>query len=280
MRQYEAVREAEEEEEQEVAKLQAELDKLKSYNGLLVKRENDYRRIGQDIKEKALQGSLNPELPDENGREKMEELEREKEELVRLIANDDALLEEESIIPPKLSSSKELYNEICAEIEDLIKSPAEDGSRLSIQGLTDKLGSVMAGMNERLDRLVAIDVNEKEMSVYNQLLTFFHNRALNPDDREIDVDSEKLSEAFPHITNTTVPQLMLSDTSLRITAVLLKLYNEGPMTLQNLVTYVDDFSRNHVVSSETTQTIIYSLVAADLVVIDRRHKDSLVKLKL
>lgn len=117
-------------------------------------------------------------------------------------------------------------------------------------------------------------------SVYKQLLTFFHNRAQNPDDREIEVDSEKLSEVFPHITNTAIPQLMVSDKSLRITAVLLKLYNEGAMTLQNLITYVDDFTRTHVVSSETTQTIIYGLVADDLIVIDRQYKDSLVKLKL
>lgn len=163
MRQYEAVREAEEEEEQEVAKLQAEFDKLKSYNGWLARREKDYIRIGQDIKEKALQGSSNPESSDGNEREKTEELEREKEELVRLIANDDALLEEEARIVPKLSSSKELYNEICVEIEDLIKSPAQDDSRSNIESLTNKLGAVIAGINERLATFEAINASEKEM---------------------------------------------------------------------------------------------------------------------
>lgn len=94
------------------------------------------------------------------------------------------------------------------------------------------------------------------------------------------MDFEKLNEVFPHITSTTVSQLLLSDTSSTITAILLKLYDEEDMTLQNLVTYVEDFSKEHGVSNESTHTVIYSLVAADLVVIDRTHKDSLVRLKL
>lgn len=52
------------------------------------------------------------------------------------------------------------------------------------------------------------------------------------------------------------------------------------MTLQNLAAYMEDFAKEHGLTKEPTNTAIYSLVAANLVVIDRTHKDSLVKLKL
>lgn len=72
----------------------------------------------------------------------------------------------------------------------------------------------------------------------------------------------------------------LSKESVKLTAILLKLYTEGDMTLQNLAAYMEDFAKEHGLTKEPTNTAIYSLVAANLVVIDRTHKDSLVKLKL
>lgn len=162
MKQYEEIREAEQEDQLEVSKLQAEYNKLKEDNELLVKRESDYIRIGQDIKEKALQGSLNPELPNENKRSEIEKLEQEKEELDRLILQDDALLEEDNDNEAITSRFKELYEDLCAEIEELTNSPAQVSSRSNIAGLLSKLGSVKAGLNERLVTYEAIGVNEKE----------------------------------------------------------------------------------------------------------------------
>lgn len=77
-----------------------------------------------------------------------------------------------------------------------------------------------------------------------------------------------------------MPQLELSKDASIVTPILLKLFEEGQVKLSTLTSYVEDLAKKNGFTERQSIQCIYKLVAADLLVIDRSHKDSLVKLKL
>lgn len=98
--------------------------------------------------------------------------------------------------------------------------------------------------------------------------------------QENNIDFEKFNELFPHNNNTTVPQLPFIKSALEVTCILLKLHNEGDISLPDLTAYIESLVQEHGLPKNVPNTTIYKLAAANLVSIDRSHKDSLVKLKL
>ncbi|KAG2234724.1 hypothetical protein INT48_004162 [Thamnidium elegans] len=273
------------EEELEIERLEAELQKKRRENQMLSKRRLDNIRIGEDIREMAKKQSSSLQSSKENEiiMKDIEKLKSQTDLVKQRIADYDADLEsyqhDRTHHGDTSSTTNALFIGLCSRVESLLNESNNDQNP-NLNSLIANFKAIETELKGILRKIEAAKENEEKTkrakAVYYQILYFVNDRVMYPDQvRENNVDFEKFNELFPHNNNTTVPQLPFIKSALELTCILLKLYNEGDISLPNLTAYIESLVQEHGLSKNVPNTTIYKLAAANLVSIDRSHKDSL-----
>ncbi|GAA5797909.1 hypothetical protein HPULCUR_003305 [Helicostylum pulchrum] len=278
------------EEELEIERLEAELQQKRQENKVLSKRRLDNIRIGEDIREMAHKQSSNLQFSKENEKimKDIEELKSQTDLVKQRISDYNADLElfQQDIAhhDDTTFTTNELLIGLCSHADSLLNDSNNDQNSNSNSSIAN-FKAIETELKGILKKIEAVKENEEKTErakdVYYQILSFVNDRVMYPDQvHENNVDFEKFNELFPHNSNTTVPQLPSIKSALELTCILLKLHNEGDIPLPDLTAYIESLVKKHGLSKTVPNTTIYKLAAANLVSIDRSHKDSLVKLKL
>ncbi|CAO3619508.1 unnamed protein product [Mucor hiemalis] len=284
----EEVEEEVDKESLEIQKLEEELAIKQGKNNILYQTRESQLKIGKDIKELNLFGtSLIKSNSYKRALDNIKTLEKEKDVQKRRLNDYDAVLrslaedrKETASTLQKPATTREIYTGFRARIEKLLKSQPTHDKDYNIKELKSMFESIERELKEILERIKEVELTKKHMNInkstYVRLLTYIENK--QPHNNGVDFDG--FNKIFPHNQHTTVPKLELSKDAIIMTPILLKLYEEGQVKLSTLTSFVEDLAKKHEFTERQSIQCIYKLVAADLLIIDRTHKDSLVKLKL
>lgn len=277
-----------EQEEEEIIKLENELNRKKEETYLLNRKKQDHIKMRNDIKQLKLKNSTNV-----NYKKRIENIERLENDIhakkKRIHDYNDILttMDQDSNVVNNIqtmSSTREIYTGFRARIEKLITSqPIVKDKENNIKELISLFKSIQTELKEILEGLSVFQSTETYVnttrSIYKGILTYIQ-KVIESENTTNTIDLEQFNSLIQHNTHTTIPTLEVSKEAIIITPILLKLFNEKQVKLSALTTFVEELAKKHNLTERQAIQSIYKLVAADLVVIDRTHKDSLVKLKL
>jgi hypothetical protein len=131
-------------------------------------------------------------------------------------------------------------------------------------GPGDSLGTGLAALLSGVDRYTAIDAvrfssTERNVSILNELVALFRNRAAIPDDTEFPLVSPRLtSYAFPsHLIPDEVLSTSLSEARIRAIAQALEPYSTASDAQDGPITYVAPWTRTDILPPASVD-MIYS----------------------